>query len=74
MNALGCPRVMCAVDYLDDTRIRLARLGATAVDQVVDDEGVYRLCDTRGPEGILIGLAQQLGQQAARQEPLERGP
>ena len=39
---------------------RLKELGATVVDEVVDYEDVYRLCYIRGPEGILIGLAQQL--------------
>lgn len=64
VNSLGYLRVMFAVDDLDDTLVRLGRLGATVVDQVVDYEGVYRLCYIRGPEGILVGLAQQLGQQA----------
>ena len=60
VNSLGYLRVMFAVDDLDDTLIRLRNLGATVVDQVVDYEDVYRLCYIRGPEGILIGLAQQL--------------
>jgi hypothetical protein len=42
------------------------------VDEVVNYEGIYRLCYIRGPEGILIGLAQQLGQQASLENPLER--
>ena len=60
VNALGYLRVMFAVDDLDAT---LARLGerATVVDRVVQYEDAYRLCYVRGPEGILIGLAQQLG-------------
>lgn len=58
VNALGYLRVMFAVDDLDDT---LSRLGAVVVDEVVDYQGVYRLCYIRGPEGILIGLAQQVG-------------
>ena len=62
VNSLGYLRVMFAVDDLDDTLARLARLGATVVDEVVDYRGVYRLCYVRGPEGILLGLAQQLGQ------------
>ena len=61
VNALGYLRVMFAVDDLDDTVARLGRLGATVVDEIVDYEGVYRLCYLRGPEGILIGLAQRLG-------------
>lgn len=61
VNSLGYLRVMFAVDDLDDTVARLGRLGATVVDEVVDYEGVYRLCYLRGPEGILLGLAQRLG-------------
>lgn len=72
VNALGYLRVMFAVDDLDDTLARLARLGATVVDEVVNYENLYRLCYLRGPEGILIGLAQQLGQQAARENPMAR--
>jgi catechol 2,3-dioxygenase-like lactoylglutathione lyase family enzyme len=72
VNSLGYLRVMFAVDDLDDTLARLAKLGATVVDEVVDYEGVYRLCYIRGPEGILIGLAQQLGQQSSRQDPMVR--
>ena len=72
VNSLGYLRVMFAVDDLHDSLARLARLGATVVDEVVDYEGVYRLCYIRGPEGILIGLAQQLGQQGSRENPLER--
>jgi len=62
VNSLGYLRVMFAVDDLDDTLSRLSRLGATVVDEVVDYRDVYRLCYIRGPEGILIGLAQQLDQ------------
>ena len=62
VNSLGYLRVMFAVEDLDDTLIRLTMLGATVVDEVVDYRDVYRLCYIRGPEGILIGLAQQLGQ------------
>jgi catechol 2,3-dioxygenase-like lactoylglutathione lyase family enzyme len=72
VNSLGYLRVMFAVDDLDDTLVRLGRLGATVVDEVVDYENVYRLCYIRGPEGILIGLAQQLGQQTSRENPMER--
>ncbi|WP_426172129.1 VOC family protein [Pseudoduganella sp. R-34] len=62
VNALGYLRVMFAVDDIDDTLERLGRLGATVVGEVVQYENVYRLCYIRGPEGILIGLAQELGQ------------
>jgi len=60
VNSLGYLRVMFAVDDLDDTLARLSKLGATVVDEVVTYEDVYRLCYIRGPEGVLIGLAQQL--------------
>lgn len=70
VNSLGYLRVMFAVDDLGDTLARLARLGAAVVDEVVDYQDIYRLCYIRGPEGILIGLAQQLGQQASRADPL----
>ncbi len=62
VNSLGYLRVMFAVDDLDDTLTRLGRLGATIVDEVVNYRAIYRLCYIRGPEGILIGLAQSLGQ------------
>src|SRR4051794_3311046 len=61
VNALGYLRVMFAVDDLDDTLARLRRHGARLVDEVVEYEDLYRLCYVRGPEGILIGLAEQIG-------------
>ena len=61
VNALGYLRVMFAVDDLDDTLARLAKHGAELVDEVVQYEDVYRLCYIRGPEGILIGLAERVG-------------
>jgi catechol 2,3-dioxygenase-like lactoylglutathione lyase family enzyme len=60
VNALGHLRVMFAVDDLDDTLARLRSHGAQLVDEV-QYEDVYRLCYVRGPEGILIGLAEQIG-------------
>ncbi len=72
VNALGYLRVMFAVDDLDDTLARLGKLGAKVVDEVVNYENIYRLCYIRGPEGLLIGLAQQLGPEASRDNPLER--
>ena len=63
---------MFTVEDFDDTLVRLSKLGATVVDEVVNYEGIYRLCYIRGPEGILIGLAQQLGQQTSRENPMER--
>ena len=61
VNALGYLRVMFAVDDLDDTLARLRKHGAQLVDEVVRYEDVYRICYIRGPEGLLIGLAQELG-------------
>ena len=61
VNSLGYLRVMFAVDDLHETLARLGKLGATVVDEVVDYQGIYRLCYIRGPEGILIGLAQAIG-------------
>ena len=60
VNALGYLRVMFAVEDLDDTLARLRPHGAELVDEVVEYEDQYRLCYVRGPEGILIGLAEQL--------------
>ena len=60
VNALGYLRVMFAVDDVDDTVRRLRMRGAELVGDVVDYKDVYRLCYIRGPEGVLIGLAQQL--------------
>jgi catechol 2,3-dioxygenase-like lactoylglutathione lyase family enzyme len=71
VNSLGYLRVMFAVDDLDDTLARLGKFGATVVDEVVNYEDIYRLCYIRGPEGILIGLAQPLGQQSSRDNPVE---
>jgi len=61
VNALGYLRVMFTVDDLDDTLARLRKHGAQLVDEVVRYEDVYRLCYIRGPEGLLIGLAEQIG-------------
>ena len=61
VNALGYLRVMFAVDDVDDTLARLRKHGARLVGEVVQYEGVYRLCYIRGPEGLLIGLAEQIG-------------
>ena len=60
VNALGYLRVMFAVDDIDDTLERLRTRGAQLVGEVVQYEDAYRLCYIRGPEGLLIGLAQQL--------------
>jgi catechol 2,3-dioxygenase-like lactoylglutathione lyase family enzyme len=61
VNALGYLRIMFAVDDLDETLVRLGEHGAQVVDEVVQYEDSYRLCYVRGPEGILIGLAEQTG-------------
>lgn len=60
VNSLGYLRVMFAVENIDDTLTRLTARGATVVDEVVNYQNMYRLCYIRGPEGILIGLAQEL--------------
>jgi catechol 2,3-dioxygenase-like lactoylglutathione lyase family enzyme len=72
VNALGYLRVMFAVEDLDDTLVRLGKRGGRLVGEVVEYESMYRLCYIRGPEGILIGLAQQLGQQTSRANPVGR--
>lgn len=61
VNALGYLRVMFAVDDMDDTLNRLGKHGAQLVGEVVQYEDAYRLCYIRGPEGLLIGLAQEIG-------------
>lgn len=62
VNALGYLRVMFTVADIDDTLARLQKSGAQLVGDVVRYEDMYRLCYVRGPEGILIGLAEQLGE------------
>lgn len=62
VNALGYLRTMFTVEDLDDTVTRLQAIGAEVVGEVMQYEDTYRLCYVRGPEGILIGLAQELGQ------------
>src|SRR5947209_4387932 len=62
VNSLGYLRVMFAVDDIDETLARLIQHGAELVSsEVVQYEDAYRLCYIRGPEGLLIGLAQELG-------------
>jgi catechol 2,3-dioxygenase-like lactoylglutathione lyase family enzyme len=60
-NALGMRRIMFSVDDVDDTVARLSRHGAELVGEIAQYEDFYRLCFLRGPEGIIIGVAQQLG-------------
>jgi catechol 2,3-dioxygenase-like lactoylglutathione lyase family enzyme len=60
-NALGIRRIMFAVDDIDDVVARLRNHGAELVGEIAQYEDIYRLCFLRGPEGIMIGLAEQLG-------------
>jgi catechol 2,3-dioxygenase-like lactoylglutathione lyase family enzyme len=60
VNALGYLRVMFAVSDINDTLDRLYKHGAVLVEEVVNYQNVYRLCYIRGPEGILIGIAEPL--------------
>jgi predicted enzyme related to lactoylglutathione lyase len=60
-NALGIRRIMFAVDDIDDVVARLRSHGAELVGEIAQYEDINRLCFLRGPEGIIIGLAEQLG-------------
>jgi len=60
-NALGIRRIMFAVDDLEDVLARLRAHGAQLVGEIAQYENKYRLCFIRGPEGIIVGLAEQLG-------------
>ncbi|MEW2462854.1 VOC family protein [Streptomyces sp. DT199] len=60
-NTLGLRRVMFAVDDIEDVVTRLRAHGAEVVGEIVQFENIYRLCYVRGPEGIVVGLAEQLG-------------
>jgi catechol 2,3-dioxygenase-like lactoylglutathione lyase family enzyme len=59
-NTLGIGRIMFAVDDIDDVVARLSKFGGELVDEIVEYEDIYRLCFMRGPEGIIIGLAEEL--------------
>ena len=59
-NTLGIRRIMFAVDHLDDVVARLRRHGAELVGEIAQYEDVYRVCFIRGPEGIILGLAEEL--------------
>lgn len=61
VNALGYLRVMFTVEDINEMLAKLRKLGAQLVGEVVHYEDLYRLCYIRGPEGLLIGLAEQLG-------------
>ena len=60
-NALGIRRIMFTVDDIDDVVARLQTHGAELVDKIAQYEDIYRLCFLRGPEGIIVGLAEPLG-------------
>ncbi|MFF8264637.1 VOC family protein [Streptomyces virginiae] len=60
-NTLGLHRVMFAVDDIDDTITRLRRHGAELLGEVAQYENVYRLCNLRGPAGIIVALAERIG-------------
>lgn len=66
VNSLGYLRAMFTVGDLDDTLTRLEKHGAMLVADVVNYQDIYRLCYIRGPEGILIGLAEQVGEDRLR--------
>ena len=63
VNSLGYLRIMFRVDNLDELLSRLMKHGATIVGEVVNYKNIYRLCFIRGSEGLLIGLAEQLGKE-----------
>ena len=60
VNAIGIRRFMFAVDDLDDVIARLRTHGAELVGEIAQYEDSYRLCFVRGPEGFIVGLAEQL--------------
>ena len=60
-NRRGMSRIMFAVDDIDDTVARLQAIGGALVGEIVQYENAYRLCYLRGPEGIIIALAQEIG-------------
>lgn len=65
LNTLGIRRMMFAVTDIDDVVARLRKHGAELIGEVVQYEDTYRLCYLRGPEGIMVALAEQLGNQSA---------
>src|SRR4051794_12621636 len=60
-NALGIRRIMFTVDDIDDVVARLRSHGAELLREIAQYEDIYRVCFVRGPEGIIVGLAEQLG-------------
>ncbi len=65
VNTLGIRRIMFAVDGLDDVLARLRAHGAELIGEVAQYGDVYRLCYVRGPEGVIVGLAERLGADAS---------
>jgi catechol 2,3-dioxygenase-like lactoylglutathione lyase family enzyme len=65
VNALGYLRIMFTVEDIDEMLARLRKFGAQLVGEVVQYENVYRLCYIRGPEGLLIGLAEQISDRSS---------
>jgi len=65
VNSLGYLRVMFRIDNLDELLTRLAKQGVEIVGEVVNYENIYKLCYIRGTEGLLVGLAEQLGNKTA---------
>lgn len=65
VNSLGYLRVMFRVDNLDELLIRLTKQDVEIVGEVVNYENIYKLCYVRGTEGLLVGLAEQLGKRSA---------
>lgn len=72
VNALGYLRVMFAVTDINDVIARLKKHGATLIGEVLNYENIYALCYLRGPEGIMIALAEQLGEKSVK-DVLENG-
>ena len=70
VNALGYLRVMFTVEDIDATLARLRERGATLVGEVARYQDLYKLCYVRGPDGVLIGLAEQLGTRVGRVDPM----
>ncbi len=64
VNTLGIRRIMFAVTDIDDVVLRLQKIGAELIGEVTPYEDMYRLCYLRGPEGIIIALAEQLGKKS----------
>ena len=64
VNTLGIRRIMFAVDHIDAVVARLRKHGAELVGDIAQYEDLYRLCFVRGPEGIIVGLAEQLAQRS----------